>query len=471
MNAIRCSASCDHDDGTDINNGATSTCTCTSKSKSIDMTRRRLFSYDDNTFALLQVRNAQKAGASGVLIADNTCLCGDKECMEETNAETCENSEPIMADDGSGGDITIPSFLMFKHDADRVKVQLKDDHPVQMEMVWSLPAPDDRVEYELWTVPSDKVSRNFLIEFKDVAMALGERAEFAPHMYVFDGVRTHCQGKGGENFCYNLCTNKGRYCATDPDNDLDRGISGADVVTESLRRLCIWDHYGRDNGVGEQWWNYIFEFDKRCNTEDYFSSKECVVDCFDHSGIETEKIDRCMSDSGGLENDVSNAFLDKEIARQAERGVVVLPTAFVNTAALRGQLSTANVFSAICAGYAEGTRPDICDQCSLCSDISACAKTGRCSSSPVPSSKSSSSSTSTSSSDGVSTHSFAFSLLFVIAVFSAAGVWHYNKTRQDMRDQVRGILSEYMPLDDQDAAPGASPMDFARQGGSQSLIS
>ena len=74
------------------------------------------------------------------------------------------------------------------------------------------------------------------------------------------------------------------------------------------------------------------------------------------------------------------------------------------------------------------------------------------------------------SSGGVSTHTFAVSMMFVIALFSGLGFWHYKKTREDMRDQVRGILAEYMPLEDQEADAG-SPMDFARRGGSASLIS
>ena len=75
-------------------------------------------------------------------------------------------------------------------------------------------------------------------------MALGDRAYFTPHMYVYDGVRSHCKGTPTDSFCFNLCTKNGRYCATDPDNDLEKGVSGADVVTESLRRLCIWKNYG-----------------------------------------------------------------------------------------------------------------------------------------------------------------------------------------------------------------------------------
>jgi hypothetical protein len=367
-----------------------------------------------------------------------------------------------MADDGSGSDISIPSFLMFKRDADKVKDQLMQNQPVQLEMSWALPTPDDRVEYDLWTVPTDVVSKNFLSNFKPIAKALGDRAYFTPHMYIYDGVKTHCQGNEGENFCYNLCTNNGRYCATDPDNDLDKGISGADVVKESLRRLCIWKHYGDSNGVGEIWWDYIAEFMDRCNTPDYFMNEDCVRDCYKHAKVEADKIDRCMSDSGGLEKDAPNAFLDLEITAQTERGVVVLPTAFVNTAAIRGQLSSSTVFHAICAGYAEGTKPDICDKCASCSDAVGCVTKGSCASGPAPA-----------PSGQVSTHTFGFTIFLIIALFSGVGYWHYNKTREDMREQVRGILAEYMPLEDQEGSGGeiGNPMNFAMKGGSTPLFS
>ena len=41
-------------------------------------------------------------------------------------------------------------------------------------------------------------------------------------------------GLDGQNQCYNLCTNNGRYCATDPDDDLDSGISGVGRAPISL---------------------------------------------------------------------------------------------------------------------------------------------------------------------------------------------------------------------------------------------
>lgn len=411
-----------------------------------------------------KVRNAQRAGAAGVIIADNTCLCSDMECIEadaEKNGDgnlMCETSEPIMADDGSGSDISIPSFLMFKVDADAVKNEVKENRAVQLEMAWSLPSPDDRVEYDLWTTPTDSVSRDFLANFKDMAVALGKSAYFTPHMYIYDGIRSNCQGNDGENMCYTLCTNNGRYCATDPDNDLEKGISGADVVKESLRRLCIWKHYGDQDGIGERWWDYVKEFMSLCNTPDYFMNEDCVRDAYKRAKVDGAAIDRCMKDSGGLTANVSNAFLELEISSQTERGVVVLPTAFVNTAAIRGALTVNNVFDAICAGFADGTSPDICKKCQKCGDPEGCVKAkGVCKSGGGG------------SSGGVSTTTFIVTLFAVVGLFGGVYVWQYKKNKEEMRDQVRGILAEYMPLEDKDEI--GSPMDFAQRAGTTSLMS
>jgi len=231
------------------------------------------------------------------------------------------------------------------------------------------------------------------------------------------------------------------------------------VIRESLRRLCIWKSYGEEDGIGEVWWNYIAEFFDRCNTPDFFMNEDCVNDAYKHAGVDAELINNCISNSGGLEGG-TNAILDLEITTQTARGVVVVPTAFVNTAALRGQLSVSNVFAAICAGFADGTVPDVCDQCAACRDPVQCVQTGYCPGIAVdPKAKARSA--------GVSTHTFAVSMLFVIAVFGGVGYWHYNKSREEMRDQVRGILAEYMPLEDQDG----SPLDFAQRAGTTSLIS
>jgi hypothetical protein len=364
-----------------------------------------------------------------------------------------------MADDGSGRDISIPSFLVFKPDADLIKKEVTANQPVRAEMVWSLPSPDDRVEYDLWTVPSDEMSKDFLLHFKMLAIALGDRAYFTPHMYIYDGVRDNCVGNNGENNCANLCTNNGRYCATDPDGDLDSGVSGADVVHESLRRLCLWEHFGKQNGVGVEFWNYLELFNKRCDSPDLFADDKCVRDVYTEADIDGVEVERCMHDSGGIKQDAPNNKLDMEIVAQNDRGVVVLPTAYVNSVAIRGALTPSNVFTAICAGFVEGSKPPVCHFCSSCSDAATCVQRGYCATN-LPS-HIIHGITHRDAEGEVSINFFSTTLMFCFALFIGLGAWHYNKTRIEMREHVRGILAEYMPLDD---GPGdlLDPMDFAQ---------
>jgi hypothetical protein len=41
--------------------------------------------------------------------------------MTDYGLSACQTTEPNMADDGSGADIFLPSFLLFKGDADQSK--------------------------------------------------------------------------------------------------------------------------------------------------------------------------------------------------------------------------------------------------------------------------------------------------------------------------------------------------------------
>jgi hypothetical protein len=381
-----------------------------------------------------KVRNAQKLGAAAVLIADTTCLCDAGDACTDDAGE-CETKEPIMADDGSGADITIPSFLMFKQDADPIREALKKNTIVRMSMSWALPRPDDTVEYALWTTPKDAVSRPLQFNFREVAKALGKHAQFTPHMYVYDGLFAGCQGPNGENQCYNLCTNSGRYCASDPDDDLDRGISGADVVTESLRRLCIWKEYGEADGIGMPWWDYVAEFMYRCDTEDFFTSEDCIKDCMSRSGVEFSKIKICMDNSGGLEDNVPNTVLEAEITAKDAAGVVILPSFFVNNAPLRGALTVAEVFEAICAGYAAGSEPDACKKCNTCDEVQKCVVNGHCPGAPG-------------TLDTVSFPVFMGTLAAIVVCFTCLGIIQWQRAQRQMRAQVRGIMAEYMPIDE-----------------------
>ena len=322
-----------------------------------------------------KARNAQHTGATAVIIADSKCQCKhEKVCTPEAYESDCELDEPIMADDGSGGDITIPTILLFKQDADPIKSYLESNGEVKMELIWSSMILDEHVEWDLWTSPTDDISANFKSEFKAAVQAFGESASMTPHMHIYDGLASGCRQKSTQkSVCFNLCTNEGRYCAPNPPENMDLyyGISGADIVTESLRRLCIWKLYG-DDGVGIHWWNYIESFSKLCDTSEDFMTDECVQRAMTEADVEWDAVEQCIYDSGGLKEPGMNSLLQLQVKEQEKYGIVIVPAVYVNGVAVRGQLEFANIFNAICSGYAPGTEPDICNRCARCDGVKKC---------------------------------------------------------------------------------------------------
>jgi hypothetical protein len=218
-----------------------------------------------------------------------------------------------MVDDGSVSDVIIPSFLMYKQDADPIKNSIKVNNAVvTMKMTWTLPRPVSHVEYSFWTPPANIVSRPLLQNFGEVANALDNHTTFIPHMCIVDGTRAGCSDSEGYDVCSELCTNKGKYCAISPD--LRSQILGADVVKESLRRLCIWEEYGKD-GIGMPWWQYVGSFIDRCDDEKFFTNDSCIKDFMKDAGVDYDTVHDCMANSGGLEES-ENSMLEKELTRQ-----------------------------------------------------------------------------------------------------------------------------------------------------------
>jgi hypothetical protein len=394
-----------------------------------------------------KVRNAQHAGAAAVLIADSTCICGMTDCIMNPGQVVCEQVEPIMADDGTGADITIPSFLVYKQDADKIRKEMVDSNqPVRVEMSFSLPNPDATVEYELWTTASDRLSDHFLQSFGSAAVALRGEAKFTPQMFIYDGTRAGCRGLNGMNNCIGLCTNSGRYCATDPDGDLLSGLTGTDVVTESLRRICIWNTYGVADGVGEPWWTYVQTFGAQCNDSDQpmkYKDMDCINDVMKQANIDPTKIKDCMDASGGLTVDDTNTELEKMISSKELSGAIIIPSVFINQVPIRGELSYRNVFRAICSGYATGSEPSICQSCMYCNDISTCVQqNGKCRAGYG----SESSLTLTNGGTSITLVTFLISILMIVLIFAVIGYCLYQRQQRRMRNEIRGILAEYMPV-------------------------
>lgn len=305
---------------------------------------------------------------------------------------------------------------------------------------FSVPAPDARVEYDLWTTPADPISKPFLKEFSIAAEALSEHAHFTPHEFIYDGTLAHCD-TGDDIYCEGLCTNGGRYCASDPDGDLDSGISGSDVVQESLRRICIWNLYGKD-GIGEAWWTYVQSFMANCDDPEQpkFTDEACIATAYLQAAIDKSAIDKCMDDSGGLVEAAPNTLLDAAVKQKEFSGALLIPSLFVNHAPIRGEMVLSTVFKAICSGFANGHEPEICESCAFCHKVEQCLIDEYCATGYDESEHGL-------AVQGVSPTLFLGSLLAVTLTFSVVGYIVYTRQQRHMRDQVRGIMAEYMPID------------------------
>ena len=83
-----------------------------------------------------KVRNAERAGASLLVVADH-------------QQEDIQNV--IMGDDGTGTGIRIPSMLIGKEEGQILIDQaLKNESPVTLSAEFVMEHPDDTVEMEFW---------------------------------------------------------------------------------------------------------------------------------------------------------------------------------------------------------------------------------------------------------------------------------------------------------------------------------
>jgi hypothetical protein len=194
----------------------------------------------------------------------------------------------------------------------------------------------------------------------------------------------------------------------------------------------------------------------RCDTPEFFSSEVCIKDAYKHAGVDDKVITQCMNDSGGTTEDKANTILEEQIEKAKVMGVVVIPTAYVNDSAIRGKLAFSTLFTAVCSGFAENTVPPICGTCSSCSDQAACTINGFCSDKG------------SSANAGVAKSTFYATILALCSGFGILGFMHWRKTNQDMREHVKGILAEYMPLETDDGEIGPA-MDFARRTGTTEI--
>jgi len=324
-----------------------------------------------------KVRNAQRDNATAVIIADNHCVCNSRDEMDGNGGlcpndptQACEDVVPVLDDDGTGGDITIPSFMIYKPDAEVLIEQLKRGTDVEVSLSWPVPqAFNERTEFVLWTTPDDVMNHQFIHTFASAVKELRNRAMFKPKMFIKDGTEKGCRRYDAVDPCPGYCTNWGRYCPSrlyDFDQYENKGVK---MVVESLRRSCIWEIYGERDGIGMEWWSYMKAWILQCSAGSHYSAK-CAEDIYLKAGVEKSLVEQCMEQSGNFRNNVENVLLDTAIIEAADFDVTFAPALYVNDAVIRGSLTYENALDAICATFQTSSSAPF-----LCSTWEDCKKT------------------------------------------------------------------------------------------------
>ncbi len=411
----------------------------------------------DCTF-VTKVRHAQNVGAKAVVVIDNKD----------------EEDVPFMADDGTGSTISIPSMLIRKRDG----AAIKEDGvgtSVVATLKWGLPNANGVVEWAFWTSSYDDNSVEFKKSFELVSAALDDYANFEPHYFFLDGAMYGCDATGG-TACGNQCVNSGRYCAVDPEHDLTSGVSGADVVRENLRQICIWREV---NGTGhpETWWKYINCFQNTCVGKTDFS-ETCSKVCMDQFKINSDLISRCITSSGDYQDKGGvNNLIANELAARKEKGVYLLPTVLINNAAYKGSLkcpapvqeSRCGVLSAICQSFPANGAPSACnnsDGCPMGQTRDACGTCGgdgsfdacnSCLPKNHPDRRNDPSQCSSLPSRGMSAAGVVGIVFAIVAVVALVFFYLHRRSQAHMRKELADIMAQYVPLGKEEEDFHASP--------------
>lgn len=286
-----------------------------------------------------KVRTAQRKGADAVIIADSL----------ESELGSGDIRRVIIADADDAADIDVPSILISREDGN-ILIDAAELGEVVVELAWDVPKGES-VLVDLWMSSASPQSMRFLSDFAPRRTELSTSVKFVPHYHVF-GMDP---GNASENYCTDASA---RFCTNDPDGT--GRLTGAAVIEEDLRQLCIRDvekaSGAKDDssiagGVAEKYWHYVERMAETCplngTVEGERFGKRCSVGLMYALGINVAAVETCTQTQR------------EEKLMEQRSDVAWGPRALrINGWRYSGATNGANVAKAICAAFE--TQPAAC---------------------------------------------------------------------------------------------------------------
>jgi hypothetical protein len=254
---------------------------------------------------IVMVRRGQCSFVRKVLVAQESkeahaVIIVDKEDSTMTSKDL---KNIIVADDGYGSGVHIPSVLISKDDG-RKLIDAAKANEVVVELEWNIPT-NHYVQVDLWMSSASPETQRFLKDFGPMRKALNYWVKFVPHFAVF--------GMASGMDYNDLCTDtSAQFCAEDPDGD--GLITGKMVLDEDVRQLCIHELTKSPTPVGhdvagmhplgsrpysEKFWTYVELFGETCSLHGKDEGSRFGIECAERLmttvGIDVGPVQDCMS--------------------------------------------------------------------------------------------------------------------------------------------------------------------------------
>ncbi|EAS05189.2 vacuolar sorting receptor (macronuclear) [Tetrahymena thermophila SB210] len=270
-----------------------------------------------------KVYNAQEAGAQIVIIVDNGQQRGNV----------------IMIDNGHGSNVHITSVFITKEYGDIIKEYIKN----QKNVMLSLELVQKRLNHSsvrLWLDLSSPYSNKLVHTLLPVRQRIAKNdIKIYPSFDITKKVENI--NKKDSN-C--MTFSRVQYCAPDPDLPQGDGIaqknnvaSGADVVGEAIRQLCI-----RDQSE-EAWFNYYNEFGTYCYFAPYDYKKCAEGSVKKVSNLDLDQYKKCTEDETKI-----FSLLDVQNQNNQDYNIFEWPAVTINDMLYRGNLEGEYIGEAIC---------------------------------------------------------------------------------------------------------------------------